>query len=171
MLLPIRYYGHPDLRKKARSIDTITDEIIRLSQDMIETMIALDGVGIAGPQVGYDLRIFIRRFEGQNPDGEFYLGDPEVILNPILSSPSKETISLSEGCLSIPRFEAKVTRPKRIHLTYQNLKGEIVEEDIDGFLARVTMHENDHLNGVLFIDRISDQDKRRVKPFLQNLSP
>lgn len=161
MKLPLRYYGHPDLRAKASPIQVITPEIIQLAQDMIETMIESNGVGLAAPQIGRRLRLFIRRFEGLNAKGEYYLGEPEVILNPVLSSPSPETEAMVEGCLSIPGIHVNVVRPKRISLRYQNLKGEWIEEVAEGFVARVTMHENDHLNGVLHVDRASPLERAR----------
>lgn len=167
MKLPLRYFGHPDLRAKADPIQEITPEIVKLAQDMIETMIANNGVGLAANQIGRRLRIFVRRFEGFNPDGKYYLGEPEVIINPTLSNPSKEIEEQAEGCLSIPGVHAKVPRPKSIHLRYQNLKGEWIDEDLDDFLARNAMHENDHLNGVLYIDRISDKDRKRLDPILR----
>lgn len=167
MKLPLRYFGHPDLRAKADPIQEITPEIVKLAQDMIETMIANNGVGLAANQIGRRLRIFVRRFEGFSPEGKYYLGEPEVIINPTLSNPSKEIEEQAEGCLSIPGVHAKVPRPKSIHLRYQNLKGEWIDEDLDDFLARNAMHENDHLNGVLYIDRISDKDRKRLDPILR----
>lgn len=169
MKLPLRYYGHADLRAKASPIQKITPEIVRLAQDMIETMVESNGVGIAGPQIGRRLRIFIRRFEGMNEGGEYYLGEPEVIINPVLSSPSKETAEMVEGCLSVPGIHVNVVRPKKIHLRYQNLKGEWKEEIAEDFMARVTMHENDHLNGVLHIDRTSPEERKRFEAQLREI--
>jgi len=169
MKLPLRYFGHPDLRAKASPIQEITPEIITLAQDMIETMLAHNGVGVAGPQVGRLLRIFVRRFEGIGPTGEYYLGEPEVIINPTLTSPSDETDTMAEGCLSVPGLHVKVTRPKRIHLRYQKLTGEWIDEDLTDFLARNAMHENDHLNGVLHIDRASPPERKRIEPMLRTL--
>lgn len=169
MKLPIRYYGHPDLRAKARPIEKITPEIIQLAEDMVETMIAYNGIGLAGPQVGKLLRIFIRRDEILMADGRYSLGSPEVIINPTISSPSKETEVMLEGCLSLPNLHVEVERPKKIHIRYQNLKGGWIEEDRDDFLARVSMHENDHLNGVLHIDRASSSERKRIDPQLRAL--
>lgn len=169
MKLRLRYYGHPDLRAKASPIQEITPEIVKLAQDMIETMIESNGVGIAGPQVGSRLRIFIRRFEGMNEKGEYFLGEPEVIINPVLSSPSKETAEMVEGCLSVPGIHVNVVRPKKIHLRYQNLKGEWIDEVVEDFMARVTMHENDHLNGVLHIDRASADERKRFDQQLREI--
>ncbi|MEN9654752.1 MAG: peptide deformylase [Chlamydiota bacterium] len=169
MKLPLRYYGHADLRTKAKPIDTITPEIRQLAADMIETMIEHNGVGLAAPQVGQLVRMFIRRFEGVNAEGEYYLGPPEVILNPVLTQPSKETTTQVEGCLSVPGVLVHVERPRKIHLRYQNLEGAWIEEEIEDFKARVTMHENDHLNGTLHIDRAEAAERRNIEPLLSSI--
>lgn len=163
--LELRRYDDPILRKKAAPVDEITPEIIRLAEDMIETMLASNGVGLAGPQVGQLLRIFIIRDE-KIDDGDYVLGAPEVIINPTLSNPSEEKVSMVEGCLSLPGLYVEVIRPKKIHIRYLNLKGEWIEEKLDEFRARVTMHENDHLNGVLTIDRIDKRKRKMVEPNL-----
>jgi peptide deformylase len=164
--LELRRYDDPVLRKKAEPIDAITPEIERLAQDMIDTMVSSNGVGLAGPQVGRLLRIFIIRDEKLDPAGDYVLGPPEVIINPTLSNPSEEKVSMVEGCLSLPGLYVEVIRPKKIHVRYMNLKGEWVEEHLDEFRARVTMHENDHLNGVLTIDRIDKKKRKMVEPNL-----
>ncbi len=164
--LEIRKYDDPVLRKKAVLIDAITPEIERLANDMIETMIASKGVGLAGPQVGQLLRIFIIRDETMDSVGEYILGPPEVIINPTLSNPSEERVSMLEGCLSLPGLHLEVIRPQKMHVRYMNLKGEWIEEELDEFRARVTMHENDHLNGVLIIDRIDKRKRKMIEPNL-----
>lgn len=169
MKLPLRYLGHIDLRTKAKPVEKITPEIIQLAEDMVESMVAYNGVGLAAPQVGKLLRIFVRRDEVLLEDGRYSLGAPEVIINPILSNPSKETSVMLEGCLSVPGVHVEVERPIQIHLRYQNLKGQWIEEEVKDFLARVTMHENDHLNGVLHIDRIHPKEKARIEPFLREI--
>lgn len=169
MKLPLTYYGNPILREKALEISEITPEIIQLARDMIETMIIHNGVGIAAPQVGKSLRLYIFRPEWQNMNGEYELGAPEVVINPQLSNPSKETEEMVEGCLSIPGVQVKVKRPRKIHIRYQNLQGLWIEADLEGFLARVNMHENDHLNGVLHIDRADPKDRPYVEKELRNL--
>jgi peptide deformylase len=164
--LPLRRYDDPILRKKALLIEEITPEIERLAADMIETMVTSNGVGLAGPQVGHLLRIFIIRDEVLGLDGQYKVGSPEVIINPTLSNPSEEKVVMVEGCLSLPGLYLEVVRPKKIHVRYMNLKGEWVEEMLDEFRARVTMHENDHLNGVLTIDRIDKQKRKKAEPHL-----
>ena len=162
MKLPVYKFAAEVLRKRALPVDEITPEIVKLAHDMVETMIAADGVGIAAPQVGKLVRIFVRRDEILESNGSYSLGPPEVIINPHLSKPSAEKEAMLEGCLSLPGLHVEVVRPTSIHLRYQNLKGEWVEEELHGFLARVTMHENDHLNGVLTIDRLDKKERKKL---------
>lgn len=169
MKLPICYYGNPILRKKARSVHEITPEIVQLSESMIETMIALNGVGLAAPQVGQLLRLYVFRDEQLDESGHYILGPPQVAINPLLSKPSEEFEEMVEGCLSIPGVHVKVMRPKKIHIVYLNLEGKHIEQELVGFLARVNMHENDHLNGVLHIDRASPKDRKACEPILQKI--
>ncbi len=170
MVLPIVLYGDPVLRRKAAPVEQITPEIEQLASEMIETMIgANNGVGLAAPQVGRSLRLFVLRDEIIDSSGEYAFSPPEVVINPVFSSPSKELLTASEGCLSLPRIEVDVARPSTIHVRYQNLKGEFLEEDLKDFRARIFMHENDHLNGTLIIDRISSQERNRLDPFLRKI--
>jgi peptide deformylase len=169
MQLPLRYYGDPILRQKAQNIERITPEIIQLAQDMIETMIAHNGVGLAGPQVGQLLRIYVCRDEKKNFEGEYELGEPKVMINPILTNPSLETAAQLEGCLSIPGLHVNVERPQKIRIRYQTLEGTFAEEELSDFFARVNMHENDHLNGVLHFDRASPQDRKKAEPILRQI--
>jgi peptide deformylase len=164
-MLPLRYYDDPILRTKALPIEKITPEIVQLAEGMIETMVSSNGVGLAGPQVGKLLRIFIIRDE--RIEGEDYvLGPPEVIINPTLTNPSKERCSMLEGCLSLPGLHISVSRPKSIDVRYQNIKGEWIEERLTDFRARVMMHENDHLEGLLTIHRISKPEQKKIEPQL-----
>jgi peptide deformylase len=163
MKLKVRLYGDPVLRQKARPVGEITEEIRQFARDMVETMIDHNGVGLAATQTGKLLRIFVIRDELLNPAGEYVLGEPEVMINPVLTSPSQETISMTEGCLSLPGLHVEVVRPKNIHIRYQNLKGEWVEELLTEFRARVAMHENDHLNGTLIIDRIDPKLRKEIE--------
>src|SRR5690606_10220938 len=120
MKLRLYYYGAPVLRKRAAPIVEITPEIIQLAHDMIETVISHDGIGPAAPQVGQLVRMFVIREEVFLPDGKYYLREPEVIINPVISSPSKEAEAMLEGCMSLPRLHIEVVRPKKIHIRYQN---------------------------------------------------
>jgi peptide deformylase len=170
MKYEIRYYGSPDLRQKAKPVEAVTPEIQKICEGMVQKMLSLDNcIGFAGPQLGVLLRIFVIREEKFLPDGKYYFGPPEVIINPILSNPSKELVSMAEGCMSLPGLHVEVVRPKSIHVRYQNLKGEFVEEDLTDFRARMFMHENDHLNGVLIIDRTDPKERKRVEPLLREI--
>lgn len=164
----IRYYGHPDLRQKAKPVESITPAIDALCEEMVGMMLSLDNcIGFAGPQLGVLLRIFVIREEKSLPEDERCFGTPEVIINPILTAPSKDTVSMSEGCMSLPGLFVEIKRPKTIHIRYQNIKGETIEEDLVGFRARMFMHENDHLNGTLHIDRMDPTERRQIEPLLR----
>lgn len=169
MLLKIVYYGNPLLRRKCKPIAQITDEIRKLAADMIETMIAHNGVGLAAPQVGRDVRIFVMREEIMKEEGDFEFSSPEVVINPTLSQPSLETQTGPEGCLSIPGLHLEIQRPQSITIRYQNLLGESKEEKLENFRARVFMHENDHLNGTLTIDRVSSDMRKKIDPILRKI--
>lgn len=166
--LPIRYYGHPDLRVKAKVVEVINPEIVQICEQMVSKMISLDNcIGFAGPQLGILLRIFVIREEKFLPDDKYYFGEPEVIINPVLSNPSKEIEVMLEGCMSLPGLHVEVPRPKSIRVRYQNIKGEFIEENLTDFRARMFMHENDHLNGVLHIDRMDPQERKKIEPSLR----
>lgn len=166
--LSLRIYPHPDLRQMAQSIEIITPEIIALAEAMMEMVEAQRAVGLAAPQVGKLVRLFVYRNEVE--EGERHTFGPlHVAINPILSFPSKERVTMKESCLSLPDLPVEVERPQKIHLRCQNLKGEWVEGEESGYLARVVMHENDHLNGRLIIDRASLHERKRIKSFLRVL--
>lgn len=172
MILPLSYYGDPVLRKKALPVEEITDEILQLAQDMIETMESQDGLGLAAPQVGHSIRLFIicvPEKSSEEEDAEMVKGVPEVFINPKLSSPSDETGVFLEGCLSIPKVYGDVVRPMTIHVEAMNLEGEIFERELTDLEARVVMHENDHINGVLFVDRIKGKERKVLEPQLREV--
>lgn len=168
--LAVRYYGHPELRLKAKPVEKITPDIVKLCEDMVETMLSFENaIGFAGTQLGVLLRIFVIREEKFLPDNKYYFGEPEVIINPILSHPSKELVAMAEGCMSLPGLHVEVTRPKSIRVRYQNVRGEFIEEELTDFRARMFMHENDHLNGVLIIDRMDPNERKNIEPSLRAL--
>jgi len=169
MPLPLVYYNDPLLRKKSKPIEAITPEIKQLAEEMVETMIYHNGVGLAAPQVGVLLRIFVIRDELMGENGGYKLGDPEVLINPQLTIPSQEMEVMAEGCLSIPGIHVELARPSQIKVRYQTLEGHIREETASHFRARVIMHENDHINGVLFIDRLPLNLRNKVAPLLQEI--
>ncbi|MES2274201.1 MAG: peptide deformylase [Chlamydiota bacterium] len=170
MKLAIRYFGHPDLRMKAKPVPEINEEIRKIVSDMLETMLSMDNcIGFAGPQLGIPYRIFVIREEKMGSDNQYYLGDPEVIINPVLSAPSKELFVMQEGCMSLPGLHIEVVRPGKVHISYQTLDGRTVEEDVIDFRARMMMHENDHLNGTLTIDRMDPKERKKIEPLLREM--
>jgi len=169
MKLQIIGYGHPVLRQKCAPVAQITDDIKQLVADMIETMDAADGVGIAAPQVGRAIRLFVLRSYIQKENGELELSDPIVYINPKLTGPSAEMVEEVEGCLSIPGLRLKVARPFSINIEATDLDGNIFQEQLEGYNARVRMHENDHINGVLFTDRVDPLTKKKIEPILKGL--
>lgn len=169
MLLKIYYYGHPILRKRCEPVKEITDEIRKLAQDMIETMDKNDGAGLAAPQVGHSIRMFVLRNYTFTEDGHWTLSEPKVYINPKLSSPSEHLISDTEGCLSLPGLRLHVSRPDKITIEAMDLDGKTFVEELEGYNARVRMHENDHINGVLFIDRIDANARNKIDPLLRQI--
>jgi peptide deformylase len=171
MLLTIRYYGDPMLRKKGQRVAEITEEIRSLVASMTETMEHYNGIGLAAPQVGRDLSLFILRDYMIDEQGRFLGIAPEVkvFINPELCFVSKQTDVDEEGCLSVPKLKADVERPYSIIIEATNLLGERFREELSGYNARVRLHENDHINGTLFVDRLSPREKKRVEPLLRAL--
>jgi peptide deformylase len=169
MILTLRYYGDPILREKAKPVDSITDEIRRLAADMIETMLSVNGIGLAAPQVGKPLRLFVSNVEFEDEEGEVHIGEPRVYINPTLHEPSEELVERSEGCLSIPKLYVPVLRPLSVKVEAMDLEGNIFVRDCYGYLARNIMHENDHLNGVLFIDRVKGKKRTEIDPILRQI--
>ena len=167
-LLPLAYYGDPILRKMADPVQEITDDLKTLVAEMIETMDACDGVGLAAPQVHHSIQLFIIRPPIEK-EGKYEAGPLKVMINPKLSAPSKEMWTVGEGCLSIPTIHADVERPAEITVEYTDLDGKKHKERCSGWEARVIMHENDHIRGVLFIDRINKEERAALEPFLKHL--
>ena len=138
---------HPVLRRKARPVDTFTEELVRLAADLIETMYAHDGIGIAAPQIGCDLQLVVA-----NPTQR--RGQELVLVNPALDASHGRT-ALVEGCLSLPDTWGRVKRSAWVRMRAQDLAGQPLTVEADAMLAIVLQHEFDHLQGRLFIDRLS----------------
>ena len=168
-ILPLAYYGDPVLRKKADLIPEITDGIHTLIEDMVETMDACDGMGLAAPQVHHSIQLFVARLPIETADRKIILGDVEVFINPVVSSHGLETWAVSEACLSIPTVREAVERPKEIVVEYTNRKGERIKKHFSGWPARVILHENDHIQGVLFVDHLKKATRKKLEPRLQKL--
>ena len=153
MILPIVGYGHPTLRKEAREITKDYPNLKELVANMYETMYAADGVGLAAPQVGISRRFFVT---------EAVDDKPRVFINPEIIETSQETVKGEEGCLSLPGVWANVVRPYSVKVQAQDLTGKIFHLNAEGWLARIILHENDHLNGLLFVDRLPQNVKNKV---------
>lgn len=170
-VLPLAYYDDPILRKKTELITEITEDIKKLIEEMKETMDACNGIGLAAPQVHHSIRLFIIR-EPTNKEldkNKVQWGEVKVFINPKISSPSKKTWRESEGCLSIPNVYADVERPQEITVEYMNIEGKFLKQRLSGWEARVVLHEYDHINGILFIDHLGQQEAEKLTPFLENL--
>ena len=146
---------HPALRTQARPVEAPSKEIVTLVRDMIDTMYANDGIGLAAPQIGRDLQLFVA-----NPSQT--RGKELVLLNPVLVE-AQGRASLVEGCLSVPDVWERVRRAARIRMSGQDLSGNTVTVEADGLTAIVLQHELDHLHGRLFIDRLSWFRRRRLQ--------
>lgn len=167
--LTLVYYGNPVLRKKAIALEKVNDEIKELVQAMDTLMQKSRGVGLAAPQVGKSLRLFILRDEEQDEEGNYKAGPLQVFINPILSEPSEEEVSMNEGCLSIPGVRGDIIRPKEITVEALDIDGKPFKKRFTGLVARILMHENDHINGVLFIDRLPAKLKSQFDPKLREI--
>ncbi len=151
MTLEIRTFGDPVLKSPAATVETFDEPLARLAEDMLETMRAYEGVGLAANQVGRLKRIMVAALEEEEI----------VIVNPVLQSESEETEKDSEGCLSIPEIQVEVERPVAVTVVGQDLTGEPVRVEAKELLARVLQHEIDHLNGILILDR-TDRETRKA---------
>jgi len=175
MTYPLAYYGNPILRSKAEPVTVFDSELRALGENMVDTMDAESGIGLAGPQISLSKRIFVMRvpqemdvdLEGNplNPD----LTGPLVVVNPEIRNASQACDVVEEGCLSIPDVRGNVERPVEIVLAFQDVEGESHELPLKGLAARCAQHELDHLNGVLFIDYLSSVKKVAIKGKLKRI--
>ena len=148
MVLDVVKLGEESLRQKSVPVEEVNDEIRQLAEDMFETMISYEGVGLAAPQIGKNIRMFV------------LIADDDVrrvFINPQIIKTSSEVSDYDEGCLSIPQVYETITRPVAVTVQALNEKGRPFTLDADGFLARIIQHEYDHLDGILYIDR-GDKD-------------
>ncbi len=157
--MEIRTYGDPTLRRPAEPVGAIDDEIRILCERMVEAMLRANGAGLAAPQIGVSKRIIIL-----DVDGEFH-----VLVNPELIETSDEVEEISEGCLSVPGVDAAVGRATRAVVEGTTLDGETVRIEGEGMLARAIQHEMDHLNGGLFLDRLSPARRQSLLKEYQRL--
>lgn len=164
MILPIYTYGMPVLRKEAENITPDYPELKELIANMFETMYHSDGVGLAAPQIGKAIRVVVITLDPLKEDFPEYADFNKAYINPhILEFDDSKTESMDEGCLSLPGINEPVRRPTRIHVKYMDEDFNEHDEWVEGYLARVMQHEFDHLDGHLFIDRISPLRKQMIR--------
>ncbi|MBM3325562.1 MAG: peptide deformylase [Calditrichaeota bacterium] len=162
MLLKVTPYGDPLLRRQSERIDVVDETILRLIADMFDTLKATHGIGLSAPQVGVSKQLLIIDWDAIVKDESM-----KAYLNPEILELGGANVSKEEGCLSLPKIFAKVTRPDKVKVRYTTVEGEVVEETLKDLPARVLQHEFDHLQGVLLIDRVTADVRKGLKPALQ----
>lgn len=177
MILPIVAYGDPVLKKKALEIDKDYPKLEALIANMYETMYGASGVGLAAPQIGLAIRIFLvdaspfAEDEDLTEDEKAQLKDfKKTFINPVILEEEGDEWVFNEGCLSIPDVREDVFRQSKIKIQYQDEDFNTNVEEYDGLIARIIQHEYDHIEGVLFTDKLSSFKKRLLKGKLQNIS-
>ena len=163
MQISIIHYPHPTLRIRSKPIRRVDAKLKALADRMLELMYEHEGVGLAANQVNVPLRMFVA-----NPTGKKGEGEEFVMINPELQLP-KGNDTQQEGCLSLPGVHGQVKRPKSIRVSAFDLQGNSIEQTFDGFLSRIIQHENDHLDGMMFFDRISDESRRDLDEPIEEL--
>lgn len=182
MLLSIKQYGNPVLRAVSAPVEAVDEELKTLADNMLETMYAANGIGLAAPQVGLNIRMVVIDIpedeeEGEEPEQAMVNGQlrpirdimPLVFINPSLEPYGKPYLFM-EGCLSVHNIRANVSRPDRVKATLPQLDGSVLEVDCGGLLARCLQHEVDHLDGFLFTDRVSSAGKISLAKKLRRLA-
>ena len=156
MQLSIIHYPHPTLRFKSLPIRRVDAELRDMADQMVELMYEYNGVGLAANQVDLPLRMFVVNASGKRGEGE-----EMILINPEIQRP-KGNETAQEGCLSLPGVFGQVKRPKKIRISAYDITGNPIEAEVDGFLARVLQHENDHLDGLMFFDRMSEGARKEL---------
>ena len=178
MILPIIAYGNPVLKRKADEIPENFEGLSSLLTDMFETMYAAKGVGLAAPQIGESIRLFIvdgspfSNEEGEeiDPKAIGIEGFKKVFINPIIEEESGDLWPFQEGCLSIPKIRENVSRKEKICVSYYDENWSFHRDEFDGYKARIIQHEYDHLEGILFTDKLSPLKKKLLSKRLGNVS-
>ena len=150
--MKIVLYGHPILREKSLKVENIDENLKKTMDEMVKLMRKANGIGLAANQIGIKERFFVLEVDGK----------VKKIINPEILESGENISEYEEGCLSIPMIYKKVNRPETVKVKYQNEKGEEIEEELEGVWARAFQHEFDHINGILFIDKLSPMNKRLI---------
>jgi peptide deformylase len=170
MIYPVVIYGHPVLRKTAEDIDEDYTDLEKLINDLFETMYHAEGIGLAAPQVGKSIRIFVIDGSPAADDDPLMADFKKAFINAHITERTGEILPMTEGCLSIPGLREDVNRESHIRIEYFDQNWEFHDEIYDGYKARVILHEYDHLDGVMFTDRVSPLRKRLLKGKLTAIS-
>jgi len=168
MKLSLAYYGNPILRQKGARVETIDDDFRQFVQDMIETMVAERGMGLAAPQVNRCIALFITHVPSHDEEKDEWIEGPlRIFVNPKILERTEEEWIQDEGCLSLPGIRGDVMRPYGLKIEYMDLEGKMRTETYEGLEARCIMHENDHINGTLYIDRMHPKDRKEIENVLR----
>lgn len=172
MILPIYAYGSSVLRKESDEIEKDYPELDKLIDDMFETMYAAEGIGLAAPQIGKNIRLIVLDSKSMSEDfpGEGLDNFKEVFINPIIEEEFGDDFTFREACLSLPRISEEIIRPSKIVLSYYDRDWNLVEKEFTGVKARIIQHEYDHLEGVMWIDRASPLRRNLLKSKLDKIS-
>lgn len=172
MILPIYIYGQPCLRKVSEDITLDYPELTQLIENMWETLASSEGIGLAAPQIGKNIRLVVIDLDVISEDMPEYKGFKKVFINPHILEYDEDSPkeNLEEGCLSLPGIHEKVQRPSRIHVKWMEQDGTERDEWVDGYLARVMQHEFDHLDAKMFIDRITPLRRQLIKNKLKAMT-
>ena len=170
MVYPIVVYGDPILRKRAKEIKKGLLDVPSFIQDMFDTMYAAHGIGLAAPQIGRSIRLFVVDGTTLEEEEEDMKGFKKVFINPALLDEEGDEWEFEEGCLSIPNIRENVSRPEQIRIQYFDENWKQMDEVYTGLKARIIQHEYDHLNGKMFIDYLSPLKKRMLKRKLTDIS-
>ena len=169
MIYPIYIYGHPVLRKTAEDIPLDYPDLQQLIDDMYETMFHADGIGLAAPQIGLPIRVVTIGLDVLSDEYPEYKDFKRAYINPHIIETAGEEVVMEEGCLSVPGIHESVKRPSKIRVTYLDEQMQEHDEWVEGFLAQVMQHEFDHLEGHVFVDRVSPIRRQLLKSKLTNL--
>jgi peptide deformylase len=170
MIYPIVIYGHPILRKVAEEIDQDYEGLAQFIDDMFETMYHAEGLGLAAPQVGKSIRLFVIDGKPAADDEPALAEFKKVFINAHITERSGDLVPMSEGCLSIPGLREEINRESHIRINYYDQNWNFHDEVYEGYKARIIQHEYDHLDGVLFPDKVSPLRKRLLKSKLTAIS-
>lgn len=170
MVYPIVVYGDPILRKRAKDVDKGSLDIKTIIQDMFESMYAAHGIGLAAPQIGKSVRIFVVDGSALEDEEEDLTGFKKAFINPLIVEESGDAWEFEEGCLSIPNIRENISRQGTVRIRYMDEDGNAKDEVYDGIKARIIQHEYDHLNGKMFIDYLTPLKKRMLKGKLTDIS-